>query len=365
MGFFAVVSDRTPAPFQVEKCHLNLWTLGGLFGYRVCYLDVGLLLAAGDEDTDSFRLALPVATRPNALRSLRDEMRDATVGSLIFAREEVVFGDSVVIDNEKVPLLQVANANCSRSDHPDRRNFSEWRIALSEKLAAGRSGYLRLRFVVHTPGRVWLWRPSLPLRGGAVVDVRVSDEREAQTVPDADELTRKIVPLEELEVFVIAPAAFEAAAVSPEPRYIRSLEGRVWEGYLKRSTDMRRAAKFLVYRWKGVGVTSARPFRGLIQLRRHPLPLPTLSQLSWGVAFLAIFVLVTDVKLQAGALRDCLDDIWAFLTGGWFGPAITLAALLTGVILAVNAWDLSKRARERFAGLLGRIDEFVYSKRRP
>jgi hypothetical protein len=362
LGFFAVVSEKSSPSFRVAECHLNLWSLGGLFGYRLSCFDVGLLIEGRRGGVQELQLALPFGTRPDAMRSLHEQMGDSTVGSLIFARDDVVAGRNLVLNGRSVPLARVEAQACNREDHPDRRNFSLWSIRLTEKIKRGKQAYLRLRFLVHTPGRLWIWKRALGLRAGAIVDLRVSDEREAQTLAEGEIPTGRILPLERLEAFVIAPAAFQAAAVSPPPRYIRSLEGRVWERYLDRATDVTRTEKFLVYRWKGEMVTTARPFRGLLQLERHPLPIPSGGQLLVALLIIAALMATTNFDLRLDFVSDVAGDVSGFIFGGWLTGAISLGALAGLALLLSTLWTRIQSWRERFAALLGRLDAFVYSK---
>lgn len=363
MGFFAVASsDGNEAPV-VNRCHLNIWTLGGLLGYRVCYLDVGLQLTAGEEPLRTFRLGLPVCTPPEvglALESLSRRMEDPTVAGLIFAREDPVHNGEITLRDGPVPLLDIDRSRCEMAERPRAKHFSLWTLRLTNDLPAGDSGYLRVRFHVHGGGRMWIWQRSLLARNRAIVDCRVNDEREALAVVDGSEFTGRMLPLEDLNVFVIAPAAFTPSVTTPEPRYVRPLEGRIWEEYLGRRTDLGRDEKFLIYHWHNNRPTTRQdPFRAFLQLERRRSLLPSWSDLMPVLLALLLAIVLLDVSFR--------DFGWAADVGGFLAGGFPLVAGLGGLLALFMFFAHTRdRLREFVTWLRSvgrRLDKYVYSMR--
>lgn len=367
MGFFAVApAGGVEAKPAIERCHLNVWTLGGLFGYRVCCFDVGLKLRAGDSPLKAFRVGLPFSTPDStdrALESLRSRMEDRTIAGLIFAREDASPGSGLVgLREGPVPLLDIDRANCEMAAMPRAKHFSLWTLALTDELPPGEAGYLRVRFHIQSPGRLWLWQRSLFARNRAIVDCRVNDEREAQSVEDAAEFTRHLLPLESLNAFVIAPAAFVPAAITPEPSYMRALEGASWEGYLGRRTDIPRNEKFLIYHWRRDGPTTATdPFRAFLQLERRRSLLP-----SWSDFMPALLALALAIALLNVDFRDQIGDVFGsffdFLFSG-FNIAYGLGGAIVFALFLFAAWDRLMQVTSQMRGGGARIDRIVYSLR--
>ena len=364
MGFFGVAAaigdESVPS---VRRCHLNIWTLGGLLGYRVSCFDVGLHLRADQGPIGALRIGLPVSTPSSpdsALESLKTRMENPTVASLIFARENATRDGSVALDEGMVPLLDIDRPHCEMAEKPRGKHFSLWTLRLVDPVPEGQSGYLRVRFHVQRPGRLWIWQRSLLARNRAIVDCRVNDEREAQSVVDISEFTRHLLPLEALNAFVIAPAIFTHPVITPEPEYVRGLEGSIWEGYLGRRTDLRREQKFLIYHWRNEEDTTAEyPFRAFLQLERRRSLLPSWSDLMPVLIALVLAAIFFDVQLRN---LDWAGDALDFLTSG-FPLAPGLGGLIVFVLLLLAARDRLREAVAALRGIGGRVDRFVYSLR--
>lgn len=362
MGFFGVATaGGSDAPPAIKHCHLNLWTLGGLWGYRVCFLDVGLHLVAGDEPLDEFRLGLPVCT-PNspdqALDTLKGRMENPKVASLIFAREDAVQNGSVSIGEESVRLVDIDRTRCSLAEKPRTKDFSLWTLALVSPLQPKEAGYVRVRFHIRGAGRLWLWERSFFARNRAIVDLRVSDEREARSVPDASEFISKLLPLDELNAFAIAPAAFASTVTTPDAEYVRALEGKMWEGYLGRRTDLRSNQKFLIYHWRERGRTTPdNPFRSFLLLDRRRSILPSWSDLMPVLLALTLAVVLLHVEFRS---FEWVDAVLRFFTSG-VHIAFTLLALVVIVGLLLKTWKYVRGLTEWLRRTARWIDQFIYS----
>ena len=368
MGFFGVASVGEPASAPIaEHCHLNLWVLGGLLGYRVCYLDVGLALRAGEEPVKEIKVGVPAATdeKPKrAIDSLAGQLADPVIAGLIFARRDVLHdGRLEVTRGEQLQILDIDRPNCKLAEQPRHRFFSLWTLRLNEALGAGESGYLRVRFRIRSPGRLWVWQRSLLSRNRAIADLRVNDERESRSVTDISAFSSNLLPLRSLDSFIIAPAIFNPAVTTPEPSYVRGLEGRVWERYLGRRTDLRRNQKFLVHRWEAdpAPVSSEKPFRGFLQLERRRSLLPSWSDLMPVIIALIAADLLFDLR---GRSLDWAEDAITWLGDFLFNefPKPSGAYVVIGVVLAMLAFGGRLRTLIRnLRGIGGRLDDRIYS----
>jgi hypothetical protein len=271
MGFFAVLRDEPEDNFDVIACHLNLWSLGGLFGHRVFLFDVGLRLKNKQErGLTKIRLAIPFGTDKESLEDLHDLMLNQSSARLIFGKPVTIDGST--IDYEGGVQVLVANISSNESQlHTELsdlgKGYSLWTIKISPSIKSGEECYARVRFELRNLGRAWVWKRSGLAKTGALVDLRVADVRQA--VSEWNALEDQIVPIQGINVFVISPASLQFRATSPSFHYMRLLEGRVWEPYLRRSSDFRRSAKLVIFEWRnnaGSQVDPAHPFRVLLDL---------------------------------------------------------------------------------------------------
>jgi uncharacterized integral membrane protein len=181
-------------------------------------------------------------------------------------------------------------------------------------------------------------------RDGITIDIRVADWREAWTVQDAVALTKQIVPFKGMDFFVIVPTRMALARLtlseaSPPPRYVRLLEGAVWEPYLGRATDLRRSQKHVIYRWTAEeaeedgtsppekdGVSADKPFRGFLRFERGRTLFPWRS---------IVTAVLTTILLAVFLDVDARE--WAVNLGDWVvdkARALIIATLVAGFSLA-------------------------------
>jgi len=367
MGFFGVAAvgavDHAPT---IDGCHLNLWTLGGLTGYRVCCLDVGLAITAKGHTVSKMQVGIPAVTPDSprrAIEPLAHHMRDPAIANLIFAREDALVADELLIAGRPFKILDLDRPECSMAEHPRDKHFSLWTLQLAKDLGSEESGYLRFRFHIRRPGRLWVWQRSLLARNRAIADLRVCDEREAHSVNDISGFTGHLLPLGSLDSFVIAPASFSPSTTTPEPSYVRGLEGRVWEKYLGRKTDLGRNEKFLVHRWKAkkLPVTGKSPFRGFLQLERRRSLMPSWSDLMPVILALSLAAALFNIKWRdLSWIKVGLGAASTFLFSGlpsFSGLYAVLAFVLFGIAVRQGLLNLFRSMSD----VGGRIDRWVYS----
>lgn len=228
MGFFAVLRDPDDEAFKVLECHVNLWSLAALVG-RTFYWDVGLRIgSAAGKPVAKIQLALPFGTFPPeeaGIEDLRDRILNPQTAHLIFGRPIKTDGETIDWGKGRVRIVNVPRSDAERLPNRSGRDFPFWKLKLTPPIAGQTEGYLRIRFPVKNPGRLWRWKRSLFARNGALVDVRLYDVREAHNVAEWQAYEHLMVEMEKLNVFVIAPSLLQHRGVSPPLHYLRLLEG--------------------------------------------------------------------------------------------------------------------------------------------
>src|SRR2546421_9848880 len=95
MSFFAIVRTDPTNDFEVIECHLNLWSLAGLFRRRRFCLDIGLRLKAGQNQVSNIDIAIPLGIYGKEARGLEDLhslLLDSNINQLIFGRQVELVG---------------------------------------------------------------------------------------------------------------------------------------------------------------------------------------------------------------------------------------------------------------------------------
>jgi hypothetical protein len=226
-----------------------------------------------DGTFSSFSVALPFGTGDKAISDLRETILDHSSGQLIFASPVRIDGDVIDYGRGPVRLGRVILAETKRDQSRSGRDHSLWTVRFAPALGNGDRMYLRFRCAVANPGQAWIWKRSLFAKDGALIDIRVSELRETVTVPDWMAFQDDIIPINKLNCFVIAPAFLQARAMSPQPQYIRLLEGRVWERYLGRPAEWFSRRRLIIYHWRVAKedqtVSPTNPFRAFLDLSRE------------------------------------------------------------------------------------------------
>ncbi len=272
MGFFAILKDPGDPTngFSIRECHINLWALRGLFGRRNFFWDVGLRVRAGTTPFQNFQVALPSGMPKSALTDLYDKLLDQKIGRLIFSHAvNVVNGDTIDYGSGPLRLSHIPPTDARIDETKSDDEFTLWNLRVATPVPASTECYLRIRFAVTSIGRVWTWKRFLFARCGSLIDVRFLDLRETSHVRDGESLQDRIVPIEKLNFFVIAPSFYHLVATSPSVHYIRILEGQEWEAYLRRRVALFFREKLTIYQWrnpKDVPLTINSPLRVYLDL---------------------------------------------------------------------------------------------------
>lgn len=277
MGFFAVARDPTDHTFEVSQCHLNLWSLAGLFGRRVFLLDIGLRIkAGGDGDVSRFQLAIPFGIDEKGYEDLYEYFIQLRIAELIFGRPVTVSASRIRIEyfiNGKTSFDEINVTPISRAEIDKKlsgKDSSFWTVNLTKPITSGSESYIRIRFKVRSVGRVWVWKRSFFAKNGALVDLRIADIRGTQQKSEWKGIQDRIIAIKKLNLFLIASNSFQIRSASPELHYMRLFEGRVWEPYLGRAVDLFRTEKLVIYEWRNNStISTTDPFRAFIDLGRE------------------------------------------------------------------------------------------------
>ncbi len=299
MAYFAVISDK-PASLRVVRCHINIWALSESAGMTYLF-DVGLgLRSNGEANVTKFRLALPF--RHAEWEDLCEKLTVEKTAKLILG-QPVEINDGVLTFKEtrETKIIKLKPVSVSETAEPtllakahdyeyeetnERRvltkvvklktmavpepslnlkmstdEYSLWKFALESPIESEDSDaetYIRMRFRVKSFSRMWVKQGS-----STVVDIRISDVREGLAA-NWKTLEKKIVDIESLNLFVIAPSTMKWRSASPELKYMRLLEGPVWEDYLDRMLGKN---KQVIYYWRSEKpITRDKPFMAFLDL---------------------------------------------------------------------------------------------------
>ncbi len=337
MSLFAVLNSRqSPSPI-VQDCHINIWSLGGFFGARQTVFDLGLCLKARESGPVSeFDLAIPFGTSEDSLEDLSDKLKDHVTLSLVFSGAADFSSEpspTITYGDESLLLRSIDPDRSCREEKQCNDQVSVWKIRLRSPIEADAPVYVRLRFLVTGLGRTWLWRKSMWAKNGAIVDFRVGDVRGTTGFNSRLDESR-IVRIERLYVFVIAPAWLELRTASPDLHYIRILEGRPWWDYLGSATSLFGEEKLVIYQWRDTekGVDAGRSFHSFLDLNRHG-PYPTVWTLVRSTLVIAglfglVWLFLTQVEGLRVSVANTLQAVQSLAVEQWTGLGIAGALWL-------------------------------------
>lgn len=309
MGFFALLRDKTPSDYVVRACHICYWVLPNRllrFPRLKHYFDVGVRLCPA-QDLSRIRIALPFDAQKPDLSDLSSVVLSREHAPLIFGGPVDINGTEISYDGSSVGSARITEnvfAIDEEKSKPDStrkkgKGFSTWEIVLRDTAKAGKPIYIRFRFRVWNPKRIWASKGWGYAKNGVLVDLRIADVRESVLVGDARPQPEDVVNIESLFVFVVASAHFVPQRSSPELHYSRLLEPKAWEMYLRTCESYRKREKFSIHQWRGLQRKDS---------SGNPVPVP--------VSMTNPFRAYMDLKKEFGA------DIWLYFLIGTLGIGI-------------------------------------------
>jgi hypothetical protein len=379
MGTLALIRAEQDGDVRYLECHVNLWNLGGLFR-RAYFFDLGLVFTpAGESVVRELAFLLPCSADGVEPTDLSQILKGSGTASLVIgARVDPDDGSFVIHEPAGAKRWKSVRAkveldkDLSTSELRDEK-LSVWRMKLADAVQPGTQAYVRFRFRMPDPRRTWTWQMG---KRTALIDLRFADVREAVREgsgarADVDQLSARFLPVEKLNMLVIAPASLQAGAVTPPLRYMRLFEGRVWEDYLDRAVGWRRSQNLVVYHWRWTSGDVAAivpgprrrttatpappgvaPFRAFLVLGKDTGFVPVLT-------FLAALALLSMVFVPLGLSGT---EAWAQSVVGSYGPWLAgfvgisaLGTVLSLVAPIRRAWSRVPRAYTRVEGWIFRV----------
>lgn len=269
MGFFSVTNRKVAAKFCVKACHLSFWALGKSplqgFGYNY-FFDVGLRIVS-ESELRRLRITLPFDTEVGDLTDLSEIALDPNFAPLIFGRPVSVDGSRVRYDGTAIGQDQISDrviAVSETNSTPDREStsdvdFSSWTIELQDEVGPEEAIYIRFRFRVRDPKRVWASKGWGFAKRGVIADFRIADIRESVLLGEGSRESGHIQTIDNLFLFVVAPAHYVPRHVSPALHYSRLLEPKVWNRYLASCGRYDHGTKFSIHQWRSLNTEKKKP----------------------------------------------------------------------------------------------------------
>lgn len=249
----------------IRRCHVNLWALSSLVpGRRLFYFDLGLELVAATEPVSQVEIILPFRVDEGRWPG---RAKNETVAQDLYqtiatqASAELVFGGPVHAEAEEdwtkltvgdyAEPLRLGRINVAGikvlSTVDQRSDWSHYVVPLASPIPAGEARYVRLRFRVFGAGPLWSWKR---VTGGALFDFRVYDVRESRFAESEIHLRKRMIPIDEMNVFLISPAKYQIATTSPQWKYLRLLEPGAWRSYLRGTAYLSLRSAMVVHYWR-------------------------------------------------------------------------------------------------------------------
>ena len=330
-------------------------------GHKVFFCDVGLRLKNKKQQAlTKLRMALPFGTDKESLHDLHDIMLDQSAAMLIFGKPVMIDGSAIDSGQGRVLVAKVSNNEAKLHTELSnlQKGYSLWTINVSPALKKDEECYTRVRFELRSLGRVWVWKRSGLSKTGALVDIRVADVR--QSVSVWRELEDQIVPIQGINVFVISPASLQFRSTSPPFHYMRILEGRVWEPYLGRASDLMRRGKLVIFQWRNnpnvdPKIDPTCPFRVFLDLSREFGLLPLSNHLLVAaMVLLGLFI--------AYSVRDHAKELMAMgvVILERFGLHFTVLAAFGFVFWLIKNFGPIQKAMNVLKRLFLNLERFVY-----
>lgn len=265
MSFFSVAHIDNVPNFEILICHLNLWSLRGLCR-RAFFFDVGLQLKVTKDHTlKSFYLTLPFVTRDKVVSDLSSEFTTKKNAEIIFGGNVTTNNNEVTYANITYKTVPILPNSCKIEKDYSEKDSSCWKIELENDAKSEEEIYIRFRLEVLNLDKIWIIKSQ---RNGFIIDFRVCDLRESPPPRDGrpnsnfNKLKSKIIPINNLYVYFILPIDYSLKATNPDLRYMRLLEGKVWEDYLQRRTNRFGLEKLPIYSWGYHSQAGATPQAG-------------------------------------------------------------------------------------------------------
>lgn len=247
MGGFAITTTDPQPNLEIVTCHVNIWALKSLTWNPVFYYDVGLELRGLHDGETTLRMYLPFESE--RAEDLRHVFNDQETAGLVFGEQVGLNGDQLTFQSRAPLTAHSVEKKIVKVAAESGHTQTVYDVTLKREFDAVTSYYVRMRFVAKSLRGLWQIKRSLFMSNGATADLRFLDMRDWFKTDDHHPERERIRPIQRLQVFVIAPAAFQLRAANPSLKYMRMLEPRSWTHYLGRVPSKTRGDKYLIYYW--------------------------------------------------------------------------------------------------------------------
>lgn len=364
MSSFSVIRGNGSVHWAAERLDINIWVLPSILGQQIYYCDLGICAIIEPKPTHgqrlSFELRLPFEPDFAEVLDLMPLIRnDDQLLALVFGSSDLQakaepFGRCVKDEPTKDALLLLdLDLSACKALKPSNDRQSRWLISSGDLdgVPAQSRVYVRMRFVTHSPGRLWAWQQSGRWNSHAICDLRVNDFR--QSGHDID--FARLATFERVNAFIIASANYKSGRISPAPKYVRILETAAWGDYLKRRLGRSRELFIITY-WKraedGERVDQSHPFRAFIELERRRPTAAKSTTIGVAVVVVALILLQTPSSLSLSLAWQLGQQFYVWVAGILSVPILLnlarwvftrLNGASIGRIKKLLAWSESRR----------------------
>lgn len=346
----------------LDALHLNIWCVPGIPTPHYI-VDIGGFIsvgpASGTAALPAILLGLPfVSSKAECLASAFSGNTKAW--QLIFGRI--------------VPTSWCKVQACERDEHSDG-SYTVWRITFDQPVHAGERKYFRLRFADPEHVRFVHEYKVFPLAfHQKLFDIRIYEFREQWHVSDEIKnlFETRLLKVREANVFLIAPTRFQILQYSPQPTYIRILEGRAWEEYLRRKVSIGGGSeKLTIYSWKYVSKEAGKSYQG------EPVPPLGVDHPSrvfiqfdiWSIrnALIRTIHYLFLLSVFGFLVLEFLPKVSDITIPEWLSRYPWIVGSITALEMLLYAGNLVsrwQRAKAWFSKALGFLDTWCYGRRR-
>lgn len=365
MTFFAVTRVPNARDMSVRKVDINLWVLPAPFRQEYfCDVGVQLELEAPTQSDQivAFDLTLPFQSSNGALDDLIPTLRSsAKTCNLVFGTNGGSIGTNSNFPtfNDGTSDFLLSSCDLKKSElrstwapkANDGRPVSAWRIVAEHLAFPSNFVYLRVRFNIESPGRVWDWQHGIRRNAHAISDIRYNEFRTTSQQQSLPDYANSYFKVDRVNAFIIMSAKYKVGRVSPSPKYVRVLENAAWEKYLGRRLTRRREDFTITY-WPQNDVTAEAPLRSFIEVdRRRPTAMKS-ALFGAATTILAFLLILPPATIANSTIGVVVQQTFLLVAGITLGAAVAAAR---GLMLVASKWSKLRSFRSWLTRRLYRV----------
>ncbi len=202
---------------------------------------------------------------------------------------------------DTILLSTVDRRQCTETEAIRDGTYSLWDIQTEGPVSVGQVLYIRVRFVVRKTARAWHWRKIGLRRSFVLADLRVNELRAKPQLPNAPDFVTQSKSFKVVNCFLVASSRLKSGRVSPQPTYVRLLEGILWERYLGRRLG-RKGDVFVITYWQKDDVSHELPFRAFMELERRRPTAGRFAVIAAGISILGYLLFSPSGQLDQSTI---------------------------------------------------------------